>query len=234
LGKAVAALPEVRRAMQKGRIIVANGTTTAFVAEELLGQEVPKFRFAAGYISRGRLDSTGEAERIPAFVLVNGQPVTVEVAEAIREFEAGDVFIKGANAVDPNGHVGILLGNDRGGTIGMALGTLTARGCTLIVPVGLEKLVPSVIEAARTCGITRLKYAMGGKVGLMPVVNATVITEIEALHVLTGVEATHVSSGGIGGSEGAVVLVVEGTDAQVSSAFELVQHIQGEPPIQVD
>lgn len=49
----MAALPEVRRAMERGRIIIANGTTNAFVAEELLGVPVPKVRFAADIISEG-------------------------------------------------------------------------------------------------------------------------------------------------------------------------------------
>jgi hypothetical protein len=38
----------------------------------------------------------------------------------------------------------------------------------------------------------------------MPVVNATVVTEIQALRILTGVKTTHVASGSIGGCEGAV------------------------------
>jgi hypothetical protein len=136
--------------------------------------------------------------------------------------------------VDAEGHVGVLMANEKGGTIAMALGPVIARGCHLIMPVGLEKLVPSVIEASRKGGILRLKYAMGLKVGLMPVVNATVVTEIQALHVLAGVEATHAASGGIGGCEGAVVLVVEGTDEAVQKAFEIVGGVKGERPVLVE
>lgn len=97
--------------------------------------------------------------------------------------------------------------------------------------MGLEKLVPSVIEAARKAGIDRMKYATGDRVGLFPLVNATVVTEIEALEILTGVKATQVASGGIGGSEGAVTLVAEGTDEQVAAAFELIRGIKGEPAV---
>jgi hypothetical protein len=208
IAKAVVAMPQVRRALEKGRVIIANGTTTAFVAEEILGRQ--------------------------AYVLVDGRPVDMPPKEIVQEFEADDVFIKGANAVDAEGHVGILMANDRGGDISMAQGVLIARGCHLIVPVGLEKLVPSVSEASRKGGILRLKYAMGLKVGLMPVVNATVVTEIQALRILAGVEAAHVASGGIGGCEGAVALVVEGTDEAVRKAFEVVEGVKGEKPVLVE
>ncbi len=234
IAKAVAAMPQVKKALGKGRVVIGNGTTTAFVAEEILGRQVSKYRYAAGYIGEGKLAVTPSEIRMEPYVLVDGHPVDMLAKEIIQEFEAGDVLIKSANAVDTEGHVGFLMANDRGGTIGMALGVLAARGCHFIVPVGLEKLVPSVIEASRKCGILRLKYAMGLKVGLMPVVNATVVTEIQALHILAGVEATHVASGGIGGCEGAVTLVVEGSDEAVRRAFEVVERIKGEPAVLVE
>lgn len=234
IAKAVVAMPQVKRALEKGRIIVANGTTTAFVAEEILGHPVSKYRYAAGYIGEGKLAVTPSELRMEPYVLVDGRPVNVPAKEIIGEFGADDVFIKGANAVDTEGHVGFLMANDRGGTIAMALGPVMARGCHFIVPVGLEKLVPSVSEASRKGGILRLKYAMGLKVGLMPVVNATVVTEIQALHILAGVEATHAASGGIGGCEGAVTLVVEGSDEAVRRAFEVVEGIKGERAILVE
>jgi hypothetical protein len=220
--------------LEKGRVIIANGTTTAFVAEEILGQQVSKYRYAAGYIGEGKLAATPPELRMDSYVLVNGRLVDVPAKEMIQEFEADDVFIKSANAVDAEGHVGVLMANEKGGTISMAQGPVIARGCHLIMPVGLEKMVPSVIEASRKGGILRLKYAMGLKVGLMPVVNATVVTEIQALHILADVEATHVASGGIGGCEGAVALVVEGTDEAVRKAFEVVEGVKGEKPVLVE
>ncbi|MFQ6013873.1 MAG: hypothetical protein ACE5NP_00340 [Anaerolineae bacterium] len=234
MAKGVAALPVVRQAFEKGRIIIANGTTTAFVAEELMDISVPKYPYAAGYIGDGRLSSTPKTIRMTPYVLVDGKPVDVPAKKMIRQFEAGDVFIKSGNAIDSNGHVGILMGDELGGTIGMALGPVTARGAHLIMPVGLEKKIDSVIEASRHCGISRLKYSIGMLVGLMPVVTGTVVTEIEALHILTGVKAFHVASGGIGGCEGAVTLVVEGEDEQVQRAFTLVESIKGEPPVMVE
>ena len=63
----------------------------------------------------------------------------------------------------------------------------------------------------------------------MPVVNALVVTEIQAIELLTGVTAVHVGSGGVAGSEGAVMLALEGEHDVVLKAFELIEDIKGEP-----
>jgi len=238
IAKAVAALPIVQRALRQGRIILSLGTTNAFIAEELLGQPIPKYNYAAGIID-GHLTSTDEQERILPYIWKHGQVQEIPTEEVLAqgpsrrillEMEAGDVFIKGANAVDPWGIAGVFTGNDQGGTCGGHMGVVVARGVHLVVPVGLEKLVPSVIAAARVCGITRLKYATGQRVGLWPLVGAIVVTEIQALQLLCGVRATHVGSGGIGGGEGSVVLVAEA----VQQTFALVERIKGEPPVPVE
>jgi len=233
IARAVVKLPAVRRALEKGRIIVALSTTNAFVAEELLGRPVPKDRYVSGYVGRGRLDAYAGADRLRPLVLVDGRPVDRDHDEVLREFTAGDVFVKSANAVDPAGYAGVLLGSHVGGTIGAALGVLAARGSHLVVPVGLEKLVPSVVEAARKCGTHRLawSYGDGSRVGFMALVSGTVVTEIQAFEILCGVRATHVASGGIGGSEGSVVLVLEGSEAAVDDAFRLLDKIKGEAPV---
>ena len=74
---------------------------------------------------------------------------------------------------------------------------------------------------------------MGTEVGFVPVVNATVVTEVQSLTVLTSVRATHVASGGVAGSEGSVILSLEGSDEVVSRAFRLVESIKGEAPIEL-
>jgi hypothetical protein len=59
IAKGVAALPEVKRATQRGLIVVGRGTTNAYVAEELTGEKTEnKDHYAAGFIvcdQRGRV-----------------------------------------------------------------------------------------------------------------------------------------------------------------------------------
>lgn len=231
IAKGVAALPEVKRALTKGRIIIARGTTNAFVAEELLGTTISKLYHAAGIVSSGELKAVPEKDRLEPSVIVDGKPSKESYRDVLQSFDAGDIFIKGANAVDMQGNAGVLVGDEHGGTIGGAWPILVSRGATLIVPVGLEKLIASVTDAAPGTGTRRWKYTMGSRIGLVPLTSALVVTEIQALEVLTGVAVTHIASGGIGGSEGAVTLALDGSDEEVSEAFELVKSLKGEPPV---
>ena len=53
IAKGVAALPEVRKALQKGTVIVARGTTNGFVVEELTGASITKQHYTAGIVYDG-------------------------------------------------------------------------------------------------------------------------------------------------------------------------------------
>lgn len=232
LAKAVAALPAVKAAMMDGRIIVATGSTNGYVAEELLGRTIVKENFISGHITEGETWSTPENPQfIYPIVLYKGVRQDIRYDHALNEFSNQDVFIKGANAVDRHFHAAVFMANNSGGTIGGAIGTLYARGANLVVPVGLEKLIPSVTEAVKHSGILGFRHRMGTSVGLMPIVNATVITEIQAIDILFGLKAYHIGSGGIAGSEGVVILVLEGECNEVDRAYHCIQLIKGEPAL---
>ncbi|MFC1911798.1 hypothetical protein ACFLXG_01380 [Chloroflexota bacterium] len=233
LARATVALPEVQNAYKKGMIIIARGITNAYVSEELFGISVePKAGQTAGMVCGGITNAN--SGRSPCHWHVIKQGKVAEGADPnaeILNFGPDDVFIKGANAVDEEGNAGILTSSAKGGTIGIAWPIVTPRSSNLIIPVGLEKLVPSVMEAAKHSGIYHFKYSMGLPAKLSPVPLGKVVTEIQALALLTGVKAYHLASGGVGGSEGAVVLALEGDEKTVEKAFELVKSIKGEPPV---
>lgn len=235
LAKATVALPEVRQAWEHGTIIIGRGVTNAYVTEELLGIRIePKAGLTFGMVCGGVTTGNSGPPACTHHVIRKGK--IVEDADSkveILSFGPEDVFIKGANAIDPEGNAGILTSSLMGGTIGMVWPVVTPRGSHLIMPVGLEKLIPSVIDAARHSGVYYFKYSMGMPARLTPVVLGIVVTEIQALALLAGVNATHVSSGGVGGSEGAVVLSIEGEETAVEKAFELVKSIKGEPPVTI-
>ena len=231
LAKAVVALPEIQSAYKNGMIIIARGITNAFVTEELFGLQVePKAGQTVGLVCNGITDANSGPPPCTRHVVRQGR--VVEGADSnveILNFGPEDVFIKGANAVDGEGNAGIFSSSVKGGTIGMAWPIVMPRGCHLIIPVGLEKMVPSVIEAAKHSGIYHFKYSMGLPARLIPVPMGKVVTEIQAFAILAGVRAYHMGSGGVGGSEGAVILALEGDEASVEKAFELVKSVKGEP-----
>ncbi len=61
--------------------------------------------------------------------------------------------------------------------------------------------------------------------------NANVVTEVRALKILANVNAKLVAAGAIGGSEGSVVLVAEGAEADVGRGISLVESIKGEKAV---
>jgi hypothetical protein len=233
LAKATVALPEVQNAYKNGMIIIARGITNAFVSEELFGISVePKAGQTVGMVCNGI--TTGSSGHAPCRRYVIRKGKVMEGADPnaeILNFGAEDVYIKGANAIDREGNAGICASSVKGGTIGALWPIVTPRGSHLIMPVGLEKMIPSVIEAAKHSGIYHFKYSTGWPAKIMPVTMGKVVTEIQALAVLTGVRAYHLASGGVGGSEGAVVLAIEGDEDRVVKAFDLVKSIKGEPPV---
>ncbi len=235
LAKATVATPEVQKAYKNGMIIIARGITNAFITEELFEVSVePKAGQTVGMVCSGITNANSGPP--PCTWHVTRQGKVVEGADSnveILSFGAEDVFIKGANAIDPEGNAGILSSSVKGGTIGMCWPIVMPRGCHLIIPVGLEKMIPSVIEAAQHSSIYRFKYSMGLPAKLMPVPTGKVITEIQALAILAGVRAYHLASGGVGGSEGAVVLAIEGDEDRVEKAFDLIKSIKGEPPVRL-
>lgn len=232
ISRGVAALPEIKNALQNGLIIIARGTTNAFVVEELINISVePKSNYGRGLIVNGELHINIKRGLGNGYVVRQGTIEDVNPRDIIQNFRQDDIFIKGASAIDSSGNAAVLAAGADSGTIGYALPILMARAAHLIVPTGLERMIPSVNDAIPKTGIYKYKYSTGMPCALIPLVNAEVITEIQALAVLAGVRSTHVASGGIGGSEGAVVLVIEGNEENLERAFSLIKSVKGEPAV---
>ncbi|HIE30266.1 TPA: hypothetical protein EYP66_23640 [Candidatus Poribacteria bacterium] len=233
LAKATVAMPEVQVAKEKAYIILCGGVTNGFIAQELLGIETEPQRCTAGISSKRMLCVTPEEERhILPMVIYKGEPVDKTMQEAFEDFHIETVVIKGGNAIDPEGNVGVITSGFDGGTIAATIGTVTSTGLQYIFPIGLEKLVPSVRDAVQYVGAKTFDYSLGANFGMYCISKGKLITEIEALKILANVEAKHIASGGVGGSEGAVVLVAWGGDDDVKKAISIVESIKGEPPVQ--
>jgi hypothetical protein len=231
LGKAVAALPEVQRAMKNGYLVIGRGSTNAFILEELLGAPMEKERYVAGQVIRGVLCVLQGGLRTKPIVLNRGEVMNVEPGTVIDKLTPGDLFIKGANAVDPFGNVGVVMAGPLGGTMGQFYMALKAKGVGSLYVTGLEKLIPSVEEAARYSGYASLGRTIGCRVGMACVADGRIVTEIEAIDSLFGLKAVHYASGGWGGAEGSVSLIVEGEDDEVNACLDFIEKIKGEPPL---
>jgi len=228
IAKAVAALPEVQRAMKEGTVVVATGTTNAYVLEELWGKRIDKRCYRSGITTPDEPEKSPQpqGEKIPDVVFVKGKAESkYDRVTAVKDMKKGDVYIKGANVLDYLGNMaGILIGGTDGSTIGNTLGHIIGKQINLIIPVGLEKLTYEDINE-----LYMLASDEDYEGPRMWPLTGIIITEIEALGILTGVDAYLYSSGGIAGAEGAVRLLVEGADEEVEETLELVKSIKGEP-----
>ena len=232
IAKGVAVLPQVRTALDRGRIVVTLGTTNAYVAEELLGEPIDRGAFAAGFID-DRWNINARLGEVAEIVLDHGRPVETGPEETLASLAAGDVVIKGGNAIDPEGVVGVLMGASTGGTVGRYAAGCLARGVEIVVPIGLSKSIHTpIVELSREMGIERMELRMGIPCGIFPL-HGRVVTEIDALEALFPVRALHVTSGGVGIGAGAVSLLIEGEQAAVRDAFALVESLQDETAVEL-
>jgi hypothetical protein len=228
IAKGVAAMPEVQRAMREGMVAVATGTTNAYVLEELWGRRIDKRRYRSGMTTPREPERLPEpqGEPIPDVVFRRGEVAgELDRYNAVEHMGRGDVYIKGVNALNYwQGLAGVLIGSPIGGTVGRVLGSVIGKKINLIIPVGLEKLICEDMNE-----LHRLAASEDSEGPSLWPITGKIVTEIEALQVLTGVEAHLYSAGGIAGAEGAVRLLLDGTGEQVEVAQRLIEEIKGEP-----
>lgn len=227
IAKAIAQLPEVRRAQAEGSILFKGGTTVSAVCEELCGEPLAIL---------GRISPAGaRTSAAPGAVSRHCALLRAGILEAVQErLEAvaeslgpADVIIVGANAIDAFGHAAMMIGVRGGGAPWRVLAGVMADHAHVLIAVGSEKLVPGNLQEILT-RTSRLDVdrADGMAVGLVPLVGK-VITEVEALQILGGVDCWIIGKGGIGGAEGATTLVAQGSKEAITAVLAAVAAVRG-------
>lgn len=233
IAKAVAAMPAVRRALEGGKIFLKGGTTTSAVCEELVGRPLR----ISGRVTPAGLKAAKNYSRVfHNCVIEAGQASDPgEALEALVEkFQPEDVCIVGANAIDAEGGAALMYGGLPTGNPGRIVPILTTEIANVIIPAGLEKLVPgSVRDLASETGRLLVDRSMGMPVGLLPLAGR-VVTEQQALPILADVTCRVIGKGGVFGAEGASTMIVDGADAEVERILALVSSIKGSGPSGVE
>ena len=228
IAKGVRAIDYVDRALEEGTVAVPKGSTNAYIAEELLGRRLDKTHYVLGATFPKRSKPFEIDGSLQDVVIREGKVVEgLTAVDAAKEMGAGDVFIKGANAINPAlNQAALLIGHPEGGTLGATLGILTSRRVHLLVAAGLEKTVPVDLERVAQ----RLKMEPGrDEIYGLWAFTGHIFTEADALTELTGAEAIPVAAGGIGGAEGAVRLMLSGSEEQLDDAIAVLDGVWGEP-----
>ena len=240
IARGLAAHPAIRQALSSRIIVIVAGTTNAYVAEELLtlvgGEGFDRRRFFRGVTLPPQYATTA-AGRLPDESTFPGDVILRHgvwekgrtIFDVIDELQAGDIILKGANAVDlKRKRAAILVAHPRAGTIGAAIPVVIGRRVQLVLPVGLEKRVADDLD-----DLARYVNAPETEGPRLFPVPGLVFTEIEALNLLTGADARLIAAGGIGGAEGSIRLAVSGTPEQLAQVTDLLQSLAAEPPFEL-
>jgi hypothetical protein len=227
IAKGIAQWDVVQNALANGIIAIGSGTTNGYIIEELTGEPFDKRTLVTGRTLPANYDGPKITYDGGDLVLRKGERLNVSARDILEEMRPGDVYMKGANALNyERGQAGILIGHPTGGNVGAFIGSCMARRIRFVHPVGLEKSVGVDLEEAAAM----VNEDPQGKGPTLWVVPGDIFTEIEALDVLTGVQAVPVGAGGIGGAEGAVWLALFGTESELAAAHDLIESIRNEPP----
>jgi hypothetical protein len=241
IAKAIANDPSIMEVAKSGTLVIVAGTTNAYVAQEVLSA----LHQAEGFSSKGFFRGitlppskpTTQTGRLPDETQFSGDVVISKgvwqkgktIFDVVDDLKNGDIILKGANAVDlEKKRAAILIGHPKAGTIGAALPAVIGRKVKLIFPVGLEKRIVGNLDAIAE----QMNHPDTRGVRFWPV-PGKVITEIEAIAMLTGAQAILVAAGGVAGAEGCVWLLVAGNDARLEAASEIMQAAAKEPEFTV-
>ncbi len=239
IAKAVLQTEEMKEALAEDIVVIHPSSTTVFMLEELgiarpaswwiCGLIQPRGLCASGQI----LDESRGARFEPhkyahSWMLDKGSLVAQStLSETLERMGSNSVYIKGANAIDPDGKVGILFAAKGAGTVGIVIREQRKRGFHILLTVGLEKFIPTKIkDCSKAAALPAISGAHGTPCGVIPI-QGRVIHEIQAFQLLCGVEAIPVASGGVAGAEGCVVFILKGTREEIRKAETLLSQIKG-------
>jgi hypothetical protein len=232
IARALAREKRVLSALESGTVVIVAGSTNGYVAEELLGRSEPEAVFSRHNFVRGLSvppgsKAAGPRDDFPGDVILRkGRWLKGKtIFDVIDELGRGDLILKGANALDPRRkEAGVLIGDSHGGTAACALRAVVGRRVPLVVPVGLEKCVPS--DIGEIAADLNAPGAIGVRMLPLP---GEVFTEIEAVKELSGAETRVMAAGGVCGAEGAVWLAVSGSKEEEKTAEEIMDSVSKEP-----
>ena len=240
IAKALTRHPLVVQALRSGRLVIVAGTTNGYVAEEILSHIGQSLGFSRRHFYRGitvpPARITGTSGGLPDNSGFPGDVVIDKgiwkraktIFEVAGELGEKDVIVKGANALDVlSGHAANFVDHPDGGPMAAVLPAVMGRRTKLIIPVGLEKRVTgSLLDLANRLATAD---ARGPRLCPLP---GQVFTEIDAILLATGAQATLVGAGGVGGAEGCVWLAVDGSKSQLGEVEVLMRKVLAEPPFE--
>ena len=231
IAKAMPYLEQIDTALKDHTVVIISGSTNGYVAEEILTQIGQKGDFDKKTFWRGVNAGPGAKLQKGAYsdcdiVIEKGVWVKGKtIFDVVQTLGVNDVILKGANAVQADRkQAGIQIGNPMFGTSGPILEATLGKRTQLVIPVGLEKRIfGSISEIA-----SKINKPSASGTRLLPI-GGTIITELEAVNLISGASAEIVAAGGVFGAEGGYWIAATGTEEQLDVIIEVIKEIQPEP-----
>ncbi|HJH30968.1 MAG TPA: hypothetical protein C5S50_01965 [Methanosarcinaceae archaeon] len=237
IARAITQHADVNKALSSGTVVIIAGTTNGYVAEEILeltnqNNGFVRKRFFRGITLPSNIPTTGigrlsDESGFPGdVVLVNGKwQKGKTVFDVIDDLKEGDIILKGANSVDlKEKKAAILIGHPKGGTIAISIQAVIGRRVRIMIPVGLEKRITGNLD-----NLAKRLNAPGSTGPRLYPVLGDIITELEAVFLLSGANATLIAGGGVCGAEGSIWLAIDGQPDELKSIKDIIESIQNEP-----
>ncbi len=244
ISRAVSRLEEVGEALGSHRIILGSSSKAPDILEALGFGPIPaeeRGLYVCGMIRAEGLCTT-DFDVVRDVTLIEGGSTSGRVSrEVLDSLGPGDVYIKSPNILGSRGRAGVLAGAPNCGFVGHMVFERGGQGLSFVAPTLLLKSAPvdlSNLEETVDQGSFRREasalvgYSCGMSVNLVPLPEETrVITEIEAIRALFGLEARPMGMSGVGSGSDAIALSVRGPDEGVEAFWEYLCSIKGTPGI---
>ena len=242
IAKYIAAMPEVIQAMKAGIIDLQLSSTNGYIYEELSGNRINKSAYLCGCLTsmggcQAYLPASLKRERY--FDKGVEKQISFPEADFDAFFQAmgpGDIIIKSGNLLDKNGNAVVFTGepSGNGGEWGKALHYVMKNNIQVLIPMTLNK--SALVDSTRLIDLIKVNELDWDCTHIMAdctPLPGKVVTEIDAIHGLSGADALVCAMNGVGTGDGTVSLFIFGENKQVDHIHQIVTEIKGEPKLTI-
>lgn len=230
-GKEIIALgilkhPVLINSINKGKIVFKGGTTVSKITEKLLDISL---RISGRITARGTVSSLRASDSPHSILLHDGKWENIDdtIVQEVQGFTKDDLIICGANAFDCKGKAAMMAGSPGGGNVGKSMSAWYSEGATVIIPVGIEKMIPGDLdEIIKRSSRTGKSLSWGMSVGLLPLYGE-IFTEVEAIRSLADVECFAIGAGGLAEAQGSATFEIWGSESELKQLIEILKEVKG-------
>lgn len=211
--------------LEKGKILFKGGTTVSKITEKLLGVSL---RISGRITARGTVSSLNNIDDPHSIIVNKGTWFNADkvIVEETKKLTKNDLIVCGANALDYKGRAALMAGSQGGGNVGISMSAWNTEGATVVIPIGIEKMIPGDLdEIIKRSSRKGKSLSWGMAVGLMPL-HGEIFTEVDAIKKLSNVDCFAIAAGGLGKAQGSCTLEILGENSELDKIANILKDIK--------